>query len=463
MAMSALLVLGVASCKKNSDVQNSESKKGMVTTEFSAVSKEGGVRTSINGSDILWSKGDQIKIYAGTETIGNDFSIMNGIGTTSAKFKGMMPEAATAPYYAVYPSSLSQGIEGDNIKYNIPAEQAYVENSFATNTVPMAAYSASDMLLAFKNQTAFIKLQLTGAGTIETMEIESASNNICGTFSVSKTEPTATSTAVEGAKKITVTNINGTALDVTTPKNVIIALAPADFAADDLTLSITASDGKAFTTTLGGFNVGRSQGKSVAVEVEFKAQTKGTAKRSGNIDVKWVQLWENGPKWAEYNVGASAVGEYGDYYAWGGKTNMSVSDYLRSNTNLSGDDDTATYFWGDNWQMPTKKDFENLIANCEVTEYYDSNKYEGSNGVLFTGKGDYSSNSVFFPTAGYYNGSKFVRKGAEGTYWSSTSYNTSVSYFMDFGYLGTSYATPYVGSLSSANGRSVRAVLNEGN
>lgn len=293
IAASALLVIGVASCKKNSDVQNPESKEGLVKMVFSAVSNEGREKTSISGSDVLWSSGDVVKIYAGTETLGSDFTLTEGAGTTSATFEGWIAETATAPYYAVYPSSAAQGIDNSTIKYIIPANQAYVENSFATSTVPMVAYSEADKSLAFKNQTAFIKLQLTGAGTIETMTLESASNNICGTFNVSKTDPTASSTAVEGAKKITITNISGTALDGTTPKNVIIALAPANFASDDITLSITASDGGKFTTKIGDFNVGRSQGMAVDVEVEFETPAVRPVCQSAlDADANWVQIGE---------------------------------------------------------------------------------------------------------------------------------------------------------------------------
>ncbi len=273
MIASALLVLGTVSCKKNSDVQNPESKEGMVKTVFSAVSSESKEKTSISGSDILWSSGDVVKIYAGASTTGGDFTLTDGDGTTSATFEGWIAEKATAPYYAVYPSSAAQGIDGSVIKYSIPADQAYVENSFNTGTVPMVAYSKADKSLAFKNQTGFIKLQLTGAGTIASMALESAANNICGTFSVSKADPTASSTAVTGAKKITVTGISGTALDATAPKNVIIAVAPATFAANDITLSMTDSDGKVFSTKIGNFTVERSGGKVVAVNVEFEMPT----------------------------------------------------------------------------------------------------------------------------------------------------------------------------------------------
>lgn len=461
LAGAALVMMASASCEKKADVQNPESKEGMVKTEFSAVSKESKEKTSIDGSDILWSENDQVKIYAGTSTTGNNFTLTDGEGTTSAIFEGWIAETATAPYYAVYPSSAAQGIDNSTIKYIIPANQAYVENSFATSTVPMVAYSEADKSLAFRNQTAFIKLQLTGAGTIKTMEIASAANDICGTFSVSKTDPTAASTAVEGAKKITVTNIDGTALDATTPKNVIIALAPATFAAEDLILSMTASDGKTFSTKLGDFTVGRSQGKVVEVSVVFKAQTTGEAERTGGVMVKWVQLWENGPKWAEYNVGATtATGEssYGGYYCWGMTIDKDPNEafYDGEEDIQGGSYDTAKNLWGDNWQMAKKEDFDNLIANCDVVWKIASESGYNVAGRLFTGKGDYKANSVFFPAAGFYYSDKVRSAGSDGRYWSSTPNGSNYAYDLNFdsGYQGVINGTRHLGY-------SVRAVLNE--
>ncbi len=452
MVASVLMVLGTVSCKKSSDVQSPESKEGMVKTEFSAVSSESKEKTSISGSNILWSSEDQVKIYAGTSTTGNPFTLTDGAGTTSATFDGWIAETATAPYYAVYPPSLAIGIIDDYISYSIPANQEYVESSFATSTVPMVAYSEADKSLAFKNQTGFIKLQLTGEGTIASMTLASASNNICGTFSVSKTDPTAASTAVTGVKKITVTGISGTALDATTPKNVIIAVAPANFATDDITLSMTASDGKVFSTKIGNFTVERSGGEVVEINVEFKEPIgRGTAKRKGDIDVNWVQLWENGPKWAEYNVGATSVGEYGGYYCWGGTIDQDDSSwYCEGEENIQGGSyDTARNLWGDKWQMPTKDDFDKLNANCDVEWETKSDL----NGILYTGRGDYSCNSVFFPAAGEFSYGRVGNVGTNIVYRSSIP-NGNIQAFTLF--------NKYVyGTLYRGDGFSVRAILKE--
>lgn len=156
-----------------------------------------------------------------------------------------------------------------------------------------------------------------------------------------------------------------------------------------------------------------------------KAITTGTAKRTGDIDVKWVQLWQNGPKFAEYNVGAANnnAEDYGGYYCWGKSTDKDPNGKYKSGTRaLTGTDDTATNLWGSNWRMPTKAEFEALLANCDV-EWTTVN---GVNGCKFTGKGDYVNNNLFFAAAGLYYHGQFFDQGDQFQYWSSESYEESL-------------------------------------
>lgn len=147
-------------------------------------------------------------------------------------------------------------------------------------------------------------------------------------------------------------------------------------------------------------------------EVVFEGFS-GTAKRTGGINVKWVQLWKNGPKFAEYNVGANKPEDYGGLYNWGGIKNREA-DYYGDNGPLPADRDTATRLWGDNWRMPTKEELKALIDpdNCSITWYDDYND-TGSKGYLITGKGDYKDCSIFIPAAGFCH--------RDGTYYGNTS------------------------------------------
>lgn len=175
-------------------------------------------------------------------------------------------------------------------------------------------------------------------------------------------------------------------------------------------------------------------------EPENGTITTGTAKATidgKQVDVNWVQLWENGPKFAEYNVGATEVESYGGYYQWSS--------------------DCVSVQWGNNWRMPTKEEFDKLISSdyCTVTE----RKSVGIGKlIIFTGKGAYQSNNVSFPVAGGFNSNfgVYFAQGDYGYYWSSTPYGSSNAYelFIESGRRKMEYD-------SCDSGFSVRAVLNE--
>ena len=193
------------------------------------------------------------------------------------------------------------------------------------------------------------------------------------------------------------------------------------------------------------------------VVFEADTPTTGKATRTDNIEVNWVQLWEDGPKFAEYNVGAdnNKPEDYGGYYTWGGKHKNGsdtqwIDDHNAGADALKGEYDTATQLWGDNWRMPTKEELEALLDNCDKQW----TTVEGVNGYKFTGRDEYSSNSIFLPAAGScHSGGNVAHPSEAGKYWSSTpegndaksmEYN-SIMPFMTYGYRN--------------NGYSVRAVL----
>lgn len=164
-----------------------------------------------------------------------------------------------------------------------------------------------------------------------------------------------------------------------------------------------------------------------------------------------VQLWENGPYWATCNVGASKPEESGYYFWWGDtmgyKRNaanngwVSVKDgtalnfdsgqwptsdqsnsqlqsagYIDAIGNIVAEYDAATAHLGAPWRMPTDAEFSALIGNCIATW----TTRNGVSGRLVTGKGAFSSKSVFLPAAGSGIGSDIMTVGLCGSYWSST-------------------------------------------
>lgn len=175
-----------------------------------------------------------------------------------------------------------------------------------------------------------------------------------------------------------------------------------------------------------------------------------------------VQLWENGPYWAECNVGASKPEDYGYYFWWGdtvgytrnggtwtdgwyysgvtwvsstgeqmssspftdsscltyGKDNSTLQSegYIDATGNLVAAHDAATAHLGAPWRMPTDAEFAALISNCTAT-WITTN---GVSGRLVTGKGAYANRSIFLPAAGHGFDVNFCNPNLQGCYWSST-------------------------------------------
>ena len=171
-----------------------------------------------------------------------------------------------------------------------------------------------------------------------------------------------------------------------------------------------------------------------------------------------VQLWENGPYWAECNVGASKPEEYGYYFWWGdtvgykrnasdtgwvssqngasfsftdsncptynkSDSTLQSQGYIDATGNLVAQYDAATAHLGAPWRMPTADEFDALVSNCTTTWTTRNGVY----GRLVTGKGAYASKSIFLPAAGYGYDSYLDNPGSYGYFWSSSP-NSGNSY-----------------------------------
>jgi hypothetical protein len=193
-----------------------------------------------------------------------------------------------------------------------------------------------------------------------------------------------------------------------------------------------------------------------------------------------VQLWEGGPYWATMNIGAEKPEDYGYYFWWGdtvgykqennkwvasdgSNLNFSFTEsntptyymstqtmqsegwiiskdgtYIESNTPiyysstqtmqskgwfiskdgayvLAPEHDAAQKHWGGDWRMPTQQELDDLNSKCDWTW----GSLNGVNGCKVRGIGDYASNSIFLPCAGYVYGPTRCCAGLQGHYWSS--------------------------------------------
>jgi len=221
---------------------------------------------------------------------------------------------------------------------------------------------------------------------------------------------------------------------------------------------------------------------------------------SGRTSCEYVQLWEGGPKWATFNIGAT-INDYaqltvgadptpfynytdqapyyntanvGGLYPWynpnlnGRKTTWDKNDVS------TGISDVATTLWGSNWKTPSFIQLIALLDNDTLWGYGDTifgettwTSCDGSKtqyvagctlkGVKISGVGDYAMNSIFLPVAGNFisNSGTIQDASDRGNYWANTLYWDATTWAESLSIPGPSQAS------FCMNGISVRAVLNE--
>ena len=170
----------------------------------------------------------------------------------------------------------------------------------------------------------------------------------------------------------------------------------------------------------------------------------------------------SGTIWAGWNVGASAPEELGNYYAWG-ETKIKEDYTLETYIHYSKDDscylsldtciidtiiidgapdscvfdttyyafnpmcDVALQEWEENWSIPTKADFEELITVCT----WHWIKYKGANGYKIVGP---NGNAIFLPAAGYRSGKSLLDSGDGGNYWTKSNHEITDYIAWGFGF-----------------------------
>ena len=462
-ALSMLAVaMGFTACTSDDDVTSTPDTPKLITV-YATTEQPSATRTSLNvdegsetdGYEVLWSEGDQIRIVSATTYA--DFTLKTeSANKSTGKFEGSLTFNDNEVYSAYYPTTY---YDNENRKTIWPASQTYVANNIPLG-VPMKAtftYSGEEPSISFKNEGGILRLNLKGEANVTSITI-SATDLDAITLSCGTVVPLNTTTATPFYIAVPGADDPGTAYS-------------------GLKIVITDDAGKTCTKTA---NVSVTVQRSMITDINltassFKAPARGkTYAADPGCDVNWVQLWEGGPKFAEYNVGATSVTEYGGYYTWiSDITHPFYTDneycyygpYWTVGNNLEGIDDNAIKLWGTNWRTPTIEELTALFNNCD-SEWTDSYNDSGIKGRIYTGKGDYSSNSVFLPAAGYFSDNTTYSDtadpddlGVTGCYWSSTSGASLPGggcHLVCFssGYSGATYYAP-------ATRQSVRAVLAE--
>lgn len=368
--------------------------------------------------DVLWNENDKICVKNSEKSV--EFTLTDGAGTTKGTFTS--DESISGEVEAFHPASI------ENLVW--PAVQT------SSTVVPMYCKqnleATSSANFSFTSLGAVLQLVFNTwheNGKLKSITIKDAKKPLSGAFTVS--DGVAVITDNEEVPGITY-DLGETGKSLGNGANYFNIAVPAG-KYENLTITFTATDNNVSIMT-GSIDIRPNMVYKLALSSNgfYPEGSKGIAPAEGYANgVRWVQLWKGGPMFAEWNIGAQEASEFGGYYTWGGSYRNGTGipkreDHYTEDVDLSGSHDTATKLWGENWRMPTKAEYDDLMSKCD----YVKTSVNGVMGTKFTGRGDYRYNVLFLPASGWIGGSTVLNVGTI-MYWTSTHRHGGTAYYLD--------------------------------
>ena len=438
-----------ASCSQDAELNEIDNTDPNAITTIGASTElsSRAIVSSLDNTKVNWEDGDQLGVLgtnSSSEAKNLAYTLNDGSGTTSGIFSNGSSDI-TSISAIMYPYQENATWANGKLTCEIPFVQTATKGSFDKAAAIMYSIgNTSEVALDYA--VNFLKVTVT-ENNVHAISISSTTTALSGKMEITSGGVAAASgslnsvTLTAGKGNVLAAGDYYIAVKAGNIENPTISYV---YYNDDHTATEKSKAGSGTLTFAENTNV-------KTVKVNFSNGTVTTRKA--------VQLWENGPYFAEYNVGVTdgKAESFGGYYCWGSTVNKDASKAFKNGTSpISGEDDTATNLWGDNWRMPTQEELAALLnqENCKCTDNYNGT---GVKGLLCHGKEGtaFASNSVFLPAAGCCWLGDLYEQNTYCHYWSSTPFEIDHAYR-----LTTKYSKSIVDDWR-ANGYSVRAVLAE--
>jgi len=221
----AFLLLS-ASCAK----QELQAEEQEFYVEVSASVQEE-TKTSLSGTSVLWSEGDQIAFYSASG-VGSTLTLKEGAGTTSAIFSGTAKGTMT-PYFGFYPAANFISKANVCINYSLPQIQTGADGTFAKEMNPaIAVFPTTQSGGTFFNMLGLVQFTLKGSETIGRLKLVSLNENemlwgkVAAAINTEKNPSDWTQTITEGSNVLYLDFPDGLTLSETVKK--VFFAVPAD-------------------------------------------------------------------------------------------------------------------------------------------------------------------------------------------------------------------------------------------
>lgn len=157
-------ILGIAAfaalmtgCSKDDEATTTPSAGDVYYTEMGASLPA--TRTTLGpGNSVIWSLNDEVSVWSDEVSTPQSYTLIEGAGTNTAKFKTSSTGVNGTTFYSVYPTTMLQSTN----TMVLPSTQTYQDvANFATNTNPSAAVGSDIMNMQFKNLCGIVVVELS--------------------------------------------------------------------------------------------------------------------------------------------------------------------------------------------------------------------------------------------------------------------------------------------------------------
>lgn len=191
-AVVVVTALFAVQCKNAEQDGPGTRQRGRQVTIEATLEQPIGTKTSLDAErKVLWSAGDQIKVYNSSTPGGVVYTLSDGEGTTAAKFTGTAL-SGSGPFYAIYPADAGGALNGSDIAVTLPAEQGYVAGSFGSGAAVSVAKAETINKLVFKNVLGGVALSVTSSKPFSGVRLQTKGSealNGAGTIAVGEGDP----------------------------------------------------------------------------------------------------------------------------------------------------------------------------------------------------------------------------------------------------------------------------------
>jgi len=429
----------------------------LVPVEFTLSSQRNHDFTRAESSIVSFNSGETIKVFVSTDG-GSSYTDYDY--TTAAAGQEVGLTAPASPPY--FPNGSASTVQA--YAYYPATAGASATFSVADNQTSDAAYKSSDLMYAAnrtitKGSSEGTKLQMAHKMVQLCITANAASGSDLSIYKVKvNAKKSVTFTPADGTA--TTTGDNGDVIALTQAGTGYVLIPPQLINNVTIKIETDAAGSPANTATFdfasaSNFEAGYSYSLNLTVSANLLGITTTTSITNWNAAIN-TTLYDfcgsdlieaidlglpSGTKWANMNIGATSVTDYGYYFAWGETTGYTSDasdgrsfDWSSYKFNPSGDgltftkynstdgktvldpeDDAATANWGSPWRMPTENEFAELINSAYTTATWTSKN--GVYGNIITSKSN--GNSIFLPAAGGREGN-YVSVGGYINYWVSS-------------------------------------------